>query len=71
MKVIFPGASSTALVPAQLDVPLSFEHMAAVGSALGAGGFAVSDGKTCVVEPTLLFCRFLHVESCAQCPRAS
>jgi NADH-quinone oxidoreductase subunit F len=68
VKVIFPGASSTALVPSQLDTPLSFEAMAAVGSALGAGGFAVYDDTTCVVEPTLLFCRFLHVESCAQCP---
>jgi len=68
VKVIFPGASSTALVPSQLDTPLSFEHMAAVGSGLGAGGFAVYDERTCVVEPALLFCRFLHVESCAQCP---
>jgi NADH-quinone oxidoreductase subunit F len=68
VKVIFPGASSTALVPEQLDTPLTFEHMAAVGSALGAGGFAVYDQTTCVVEPALLFCRFLHVESCGQCP---
>src|SRR5918996_440938 len=30
--------------------------------------FAVDDETTCVVEPALLFCRFLHVESCAQCP---
>jgi NADH-quinone oxidoreductase subunit F len=68
VKVIVPGASSTALVPSQLDTPLSFEAMAAVGSGLGAGGFAVYDERTCVVEPALLFCRFLHVESCAQCP---
>jgi NADH-quinone oxidoreductase subunit F len=68
VKVIFPGASSTALVPTQLDTPLTFEHMAAVGSALGAGGYAVYDQTTCVVEPALLFCRFLHVESCGQCP---
>jgi len=68
VKVIFPGASSTAMVPSQLDTPLSFEHMAAVGSGLGAGGFAVYNRRTCVVEPALLFCRFLHVESCGQCP---
>ncbi len=71
VKVVFPGASSTALLPAQLDTPLTFEHMAAVGSALGAGGFAVYNESTCVVEPALLFCRFLHVESCGQCPPAS
>jgi NADH-quinone oxidoreductase subunit F len=68
VKVIFPGVSSTALVPEQLDTPLSFEAMAAVGSGLGAGGFAVYDESTCVVEVALLFCRFLHVESCGQCP---
>jgi NADH-quinone oxidoreductase subunit F len=68
VKVILPGASSTALLPAQLDTPLAFETMAAVGSALGAGGFAVYDETTCIAEAALLFCRFLHVESCAQCP---
>jgi NADH-quinone oxidoreductase subunit F len=68
VKVIFPGASSTALIPEQLDTPLSFEAMPAVGSALGAGGFAVYDRTTCIAEVALLFCRFLHVESCGQCP---
>jgi len=68
VKAIFPGASSTALLPAQLDTALAFETMAAVGSGLGAGGFAVYDETTCIVGAALLFCRFLHVESCAQCP---
>jgi NADH:ubiquinone oxidoreductase subunit F (NADH-binding) len=66
--VVFPGASSTALIPEQLDTPLDFESMAAVGSGLGAGGFAVYDDSTCVVEAARVYCRFLHVESCAQCP---
>jgi NADH-quinone oxidoreductase subunit F len=68
VKAIFPGASSTAILPAQLDVALAFETMAAAGSGLGAGGFAVYDDTTCIVQAALLFCRFLHVESCAQCP---
>jgi NADH:ubiquinone oxidoreductase subunit F (NADH-binding) len=68
VKVIFPGASNTALIPEQLDTPLDFESMRAVGSGLGAGGFAVYDDSTCIVEVARLFCRFLHVESCAQCP---
>jgi NADH:ubiquinone oxidoreductase subunit F (NADH-binding) len=67
-KVVFPGASNTVLTPQQLDTPLDFESMAAVGSGLGAGGFAVYDDSTCIVEVATLFCRFLHVESCAQCP---
>jgi NADH-quinone oxidoreductase subunit F len=68
VKSVFPGASSTAILPAQLDVALAFETMAAAGSGLGAGGFAVYDDSTCIVQAALLFCRFLHVESCAQCP---
>jgi NADH-quinone oxidoreductase subunit F len=68
VKAIFPGASSTAILTAQLNTPASFEAMAAVGSGLGAGGFAVYDETTCIAEAALLFCRFLHVESCAQCP---
>jgi NADH-quinone oxidoreductase subunit F len=68
LKVVLPGASSTALVPAQLETPLAFETMAAIGSGLGSAGFAFYDETTCVAEVALLFCRFLHVESCAQCP---
>jgi NADH:ubiquinone oxidoreductase subunit F (NADH-binding) len=68
LKVVFPGASNTALIPEQLDTPLDFESMRAVGSGLGAGGFAAYDDTTCIVEVARLFCRFLHVESCAQCP---
>jgi NADH-quinone oxidoreductase subunit F len=68
IKAILPGASNTVLIPEQLDTPLDFESMSAVGSALGAGGFAVYDDSTCIVQVALLFCRFLYVESCAQCP---
>lgn len=68
VKVVFPGASNTVLIPEQLDTPLDFESMDAVGSGLGAGGFAVYDDSTCIIEVARVFCRFLHVESCAQCP---
>lgn len=68
VKAVFPGASNTVLIPQQLETPLDFESMGAVGSALGAGGFAVYDDSTCIVQVALLFCRFLYVESCAQCP---
>lgn len=68
LKVVFPGASNTVLIPEQLATPLDFESMRAVGSGLGAGGFAIYDESTCIVEVARLFCNFLHVESCAQCP---
>jgi NADH-quinone oxidoreductase subunit F len=68
VKAIFPGASNTVLVPEQLDTPLDFHSMRAVGSGLGAGGFAVFDDTACMVCATSLYARFLHVESCGQCP---
>jgi len=68
LKAIFPGASSTVISPEQLDTPLGFGPMWAVGSALGAGGFVVYDDSACIVRATLSFSRFLYVESCAQCP---
>jgi NADH:ubiquinone oxidoreductase subunit F (NADH-binding) len=68
IKVMIPGASSTALIPEQLDTPLDFESMQQVGSGLGAGGFAVFDESACIVRVASLFSRFLYVESCGQCP---
>jgi NADH:ubiquinone oxidoreductase subunit F (NADH-binding) len=68
LKVIFPGASNTVLLPEQLDTPLDFDSMKAVGSGLGSGGFVVYDDSACIVRATSAFSRFLYVESCAQCP---
>ena len=68
MKVIVPGSSTTVLVASQLDVGLDFEDMAATGSGLGSGGFAVFDDTTCTMQVAHLYSRFLWVESCAQCP---
>ena len=67
-RVIVPGSSTTVLVASQLDVGLDFEDMAATGSGLGSGGFAVFDDTTCIVQVAHLYSRFLWVESCAQCP---
>jgi NADH-quinone oxidoreductase subunit F len=68
LKAVFPGASSTVISPEQLETPLGFDTMRAVGTALGAGGFVVYDDSACIVRSTLAFSRFLYVESCAQCP---
>jgi NADH-quinone oxidoreductase subunit F len=68
LKAVFPGASSTVISPEQLDTPLGFDPMRAVGTALGSGGFVVYDDSACIVRATLSFSRFLYVESCAQCP---
>lgn len=68
VKAVFPGASDTILSPEQFDTPLDYDSMRAAGSGLGSAGFVVYDESACVVGATLRFSRFLHVESCAQCP---
>jgi NADH-quinone oxidoreductase subunit F len=66
--VILPGASNTVILPEQLDTPLDFDGMNAVGTGLGSGGFVVYDDSACIVRIAAAFSRFLSVESCAQCP---
>jgi NADH-quinone oxidoreductase subunit F len=68
LKVIVPGASNTVILPEQLDTPLDFDAMSAVGSGLGSGGFVVYDDSACIVRIATAFSRFLSVESCGQCP---
>jgi NADH-quinone oxidoreductase subunit F len=68
LKAIFPGASNTVLAPSELDVPMDFEALRAVGSGLGAAGFAVFDDSACMVKAAQLYSGFLSVESCGQCP---
>jgi NADH-quinone oxidoreductase subunit F len=68
LKAVFPGASNTIISPEQLDTPIGFGPMSAVGTGLGSGGFVVYDDSACIVRATLAFSRFLSIESCGQCP---
>ena len=54
--------------PADLDVPVSYEGFAAIGSGMGAAGFIVYDDTACMVDVAYQLSRFLYVESCGQCP---
>jgi NADH:ubiquinone oxidoreductase subunit F (NADH-binding) len=68
VKAVFSGVANAAVTADHLDVPLSYEGFQAVGSGMGAGGFVVYDDTACMVEVARQFSRFLHVESCGQCP---
>jgi NADH:ubiquinone oxidoreductase subunit F (NADH-binding) len=68
VKAVLSGVANPVLTGDQLDTPCSYEGMAAVGSGLGAAGFLVLDDTTSMVEVAQLVSRFLHVESCGQCP---
>jgi NADH-quinone oxidoreductase subunit F len=68
VKAVLSGAANRVLTGDQLDVPCSYEGMAAAGSGLGAAGFYVLDDTASMVEVAQVFSRFLYVESCGQCP---
>ncbi|MEO8323346.1 MAG: NADH-ubiquinone oxidoreductase-F iron-sulfur binding region domain-containing protein, partial [Actinomycetota bacterium] len=68
LKAVLPGASNAVVVPANFEVPLDYESLSAIGSGLGAAGFAVYDDSACAVRIAEVFTRFLYVESCGQCP---
>jgi NADH-quinone oxidoreductase subunit F len=67
-KLVVSGVSNRPLAPHELDTPLSFEAMAAIGSGLGSGGYIVYDDTTCAVEVGAALSGFLQVGSCGQCP---
>jgi NADH-quinone oxidoreductase subunit F len=68
VKAVFSGISNPVVTAGHLSTPLTYEDMAAIGSGLGAVGFAVYDDTACMVELAFQYSRFLWVESCGQCP---
>jgi NADH-quinone oxidoreductase subunit F len=68
LKFWTPGGSSTPLLTDEhLDVPLSFEGIAAAGSMLGTRALQIFDDTTCVVRAVLRWTEFYAHESCGKC----
>jgi NADH:ubiquinone oxidoreductase subunit F (NADH-binding) len=68
VKAVFSGVASAVITAAQLDAPVSYEGLAAIGSGMGSAGFIVHDDTACMVDAAYRFSRFLFIESCGQCP---
>jgi len=68
VKAVFSGVANPVITAEHLGAPVSYEGLAAAGSALGAAGFIVYDDTACMVDVAYLMSRFLSVESCGQCP---
>ena len=51
----------------QMDIPLDFEAMAAVGAILGSGGIIAASEDSCAVDITRAVVAFCQYESCGKC----
>jgi NADH:ubiquinone oxidoreductase subunit F (NADH-binding) len=67
IRAVLPGVSNAFIDAADLDAPVSYEGMAAIGSGLGSAGFIVLDDADDLVAVAAGAMRFLAVESCGQC----
>ena len=67
IQAVLIGVSSAVITPGQLDTPLGYETMAAIGSGLGSAGLIVLSDKTDMVGVAAGVSRFLAIESCGQC----
>jgi NADH-quinone oxidoreductase subunit F len=68
LALVANGVSNRPLAPSELDTPLAFETLRAVGSGLGSGGFTVYDDSACIVDVATALSAFLNRGSCGQCP---
>jgi NADH-quinone oxidoreductase subunit F len=68
LKAVIPGGSSVpALTPAELDTPLDYDSLAAVGTFFGAASLIVVDDRCCMVQLALRSTKFYMHESCGKC----
>ena len=67
IRAVLSGVSNAFITADQLDAPVSYEGLAAIGSGLGSAGFMVFDDEDDLVAVTAGVSRFLAVESCGQC----
>ncbi|NLW57080.1 MAG: NADH-quinone oxidoreductase subunit NuoF [Firmicutes bacterium] len=61
------GTSGGCLPAAFLDMPMDYDTLSKVGSALGSGAMLIIDDTHCVVDLLKSFMRFFCHESCGKC----
>ena len=66
-SVLLGGAAGSFVTPAQLDLPLSFDGVRAIGATLGSGAVIVFDDTADMRSVLLRIARFFRDESCGQC----
>ena len=67
-KAIQTGGPSGGCIPAsQLDIPIEYDTLTAIGSMMGSGGMIVMDEDNCMVDIARFFLDFTVDESCGKC----
>jgi NADH-quinone oxidoreductase subunit F len=68
LKAVVPGGSSVpALTPDQIDVPLDYDSLGAIGTFFGAASLIVVDDRCCMVQLAIRSTKFYAHESCGKC----
>lgn len=61
------GPSGGCITEENLDVPIDFDNLTAIGSMMGSGGMIVMDEDDCMVDIARFFLDFTVDESCGKC----
>ena len=61
------GPSGGCLTADDLNTPIDYENLLAVGSMMGSGGMIVMDESDCMVDFAKFYMEFLVEESCGKC----
>lgn len=61
------GPSGGCLTEAELDTPIDFDNLIALGSMMGSGGMIVLDEDNCMVDVARFYMDFIVDESCGKC----
>ncbi|MCI5773731.1 MAG: SLBB domain-containing protein, partial [Erysipelotrichaceae bacterium] len=61
------GPSGGCLTEDQLDTPIDFDNLVALGSMMGSGGMIVLDEDNCMVDVARFYLDFIVEESCGKC----
>jgi NADH-quinone oxidoreductase subunit F len=65
--ILMGGAAGTFLTPDEIDVPLTFENLRAIGSTFGSGAIMVFNETVDMRDVLLRLGRFFQHESCGKC----
>ncbi|MEK7414147.1 MAG: NADH-quinone oxidoreductase subunit NuoF [Planctomycetota bacterium] len=67
-KAVQMGGPSGGCIPlSQLDTPIDYATLSAIGAIMGSGGMVVMDEDTCMVDVAKFFMDFIQRESCGKC----